>query len=217
VDPAVHLWNTTLLDNLLYGANPDEAPAVGAVVENASLIDVLRRLPEGLQSPLGEGGGLLSGGQGQRVRLGRALVRADARLVLLDEPFRGLDREQRRTLLRRARPVWRDATLLCVTHDVGETSEFERVLVVESGRVVEDGCPTDLSADPRSRYRALLDAETEVRTGLWESAGWRRLRLEEGRLSEAAPAAAHQTPGPCAACRRTRPSRAACQHERVPN
>src|SRR5262249_61727112 len=102
VDPAVHLWNTTLLDNLLYGTNPDEAPAVGAVVEDASLIDVLRRLPEGLQTPLGEGGGLLSGGQGQRVRLGRALVRADARLVLLDEPFRGLDREQRRALLRRA-------------------------------------------------------------------------------------------------------------------
>jgi ATP-binding cassette subfamily B protein len=214
VDPAVHLWNTTLLDNLLYGANPDEAPAVGAVVENADLIDVLRRLPEGLQTPLGEGGGLLSGGQGQRVRVGRALVRADARLVLLDEPFRGLDREQRRALLRRARQVWRGATLLCVTHDVGETSEFERVLVVESGRVVEDGRPADLSASPHSRYRALREAEAEVRTGLWESAGWRRLRLEEGRLSEASPAPAA---GPCAACRRDRPGRAASRHERVPN
>src|SRR5262249_51537421 len=202
VDPAVHLWNTTLLDNLLYGTNPDEAPAVGAVVENANLIDVLRRLPEGLQTPLGEGGGLLSGGQGQRVRLGRALVRADARLVLLDEPFRGLDREQRRALLRRARQVWRGATLLCVTHDVGETEEFERVVVVESGRIVEDGCPADLSANPQSRYRALLEAEAEVRTGLWESAGWRRLRLEDGRLSEASPA---PTAVPCAACRRDRP------------
>jgi ATP-binding cassette subfamily B protein len=214
VDPAVHLWNTTLLDNLLYGANPDEAPAVGAVVENANLIDVLRRLPEGLQTPLGQGGGLLSGGQGQRVRLGRALVRADARLVLLDEPFRGLDREQRRALLRRALQVWRGATLLCVTHDVGETGEFERVLVVESGRVVEDGCPAELSANPQSRYRALLEAEAEVRSGLWESAGWRRLRLEDGWLSEASPA---PPAGPCAACRRDRPGRAACRHERIPN
>jgi ATP-binding cassette subfamily B protein len=214
VGPDVHLWNTTLLDNLLYGASPDEAPAVGAVVDNANLIDVLRRLPEGLQTPLGEGGGLLSGGQGQRVRLGRALVRADARLVVLDEPFRGLDREQRRALLSRARQVWRGATLLCVTHDVGETLEFERALVVESGRVVEDGCPADLSASPQSRYRALLEAESEVRTGLWESAGWRRLRLEEGRLSEAAPA---PTAGPCAACRRDRPGRAACRHELTPS
>jgi ATP-binding cassette subfamily B protein len=214
VDPAVHLWRTTLLDNLLYGVRGDEAPAVGAVVESAGLIDVLRRFPEGLQTPLGEGGGLLSGGQGQRVRLGRALLRPDARLVLLDESFRGLDREQRRALLRRARAVWRGATLLCVTHDVGETEEFDRVLVVESGRVVEDGCPADLRSKAQSRYRALLEAEGEVRTGLWGSAAWRRLRLEDGRLSEASPAT---RAGPCAVCRRNRPGLAACRHEQIPS
>src|SRR5262249_6050227 len=107
VDPAVQLWNATLIDTLLYGPSPDAAPPLGAVVEGAALTEVLQRLPEGLQARLGESGGLLSGGQGQRVRLGRALVRSDARLVLLDEPFRGLDREQRRALLRRAREVWR--------------------------------------------------------------------------------------------------------------
>jgi ATP-binding cassette subfamily B protein len=199
VDPSVQLWNASLLYNLLYGADPDEAPALGSVVEDASLTDVLRRLPEGLQTPLGEGGGLLSGGQGQRVRLGRALVRSDARLVLLDEPFRGLDREQRRGLLRRARQVWRDSTLLCVTHDVGETREFERVLVIESGRVVEDGCPADLMANPGSRYRELLEAETQVRTGLWASSSWRRLRLEDGHLNEAPPTPRTEA---CTGCRR---------------
>ena len=76
VDPAVQLWNTSLLDNLLYGTDPDAVPALTDVLEDAALTDVLQRLPEGLQATLGEGGGLLSGGQGQRVRLGRALVRA---------------------------------------------------------------------------------------------------------------------------------------------
>jgi ABC-type proline/glycine betaine transport system ATPase subunit len=74
---------------------------------------------------------------------------------------------------------------LCITHDVGETQGFGRVLVVEGGQIVEDGVPADLVAQPGSRYRALLEAEREVREGLWSSDVWRRLRLEEGRLVEA--------------------------------
>jgi ABC-type dipeptide/oligopeptide/nickel transport system ATPase component len=77
------------------------------------------------------------------------------------------------------------ATVLYITHDVGETRGFDRVLVVEPGRIVEDGTPADLAARPGSRYRALLEAEREVREGLWSSGIWRRLRLEEGRLVEA--------------------------------
>ena len=69
-------------------------------------------------------------------------------------------------------------------HDVSETREFERVLVVEAGQIVEDGVPADLAARPGSRYRALLEAEREVREGLWSSGVWRRLRLEGGQLLE---------------------------------
>ena len=99
VDPAVQLWNRSLLDNLRYGASRRLAAAGEAVIEAvrlANLAAVLRKLPQGLQTPLGEGGGLVSGGEGQRVRLARGLLRPGVRLVILDEPFRGLDREQRR-------------------------------------------------------------------------------------------------------------------------
>jgi ATP-binding cassette subfamily B protein len=102
--------------------------------------------------------------------------------VILDEPFRGLAREQRVELLRRVRAAWPAATLLCVTHDVNETRQFPRVLVLEGGRVAEDGPPERLLADPASRYAALLRAEEEAGAGLWGSAAWRRLRLEGGRL-----------------------------------
>ncbi len=186
VDPAVQLWNDALAANLLYATSPADVAALGTVLGAADLHDVLRGLPDGLQTPLGEGGGLLSGGQGQRVRLGRALARPGARLVLLDEPFRGLDRAQRQALLHRARQVWRAATLLCVTHDVASTRDFERVLVLDGGRVVEDGCPADLAARPASRYRALLDAE-EVCAGLWSGGPWRRLSMQEGHLREGRP------------------------------
>ncbi len=126
VDPAVQLWNRSLLENLLYGATDDGADGLGEAVTDVDLAGTMERLPAGLQTPLGEGGGLLSGGEGQRVRLARGLLRATARLVILDEPFRGLDRAQRHELLRRARLRWTHATLLCVTHDIGETLDFPR-------------------------------------------------------------------------------------------
>jgi ATP-binding cassette subfamily B protein len=179
----VHLWNRSFADNLTYGS-PDSQSRLGLAIDGAGLRSVLEALPDGLQTRLGEGGALLSGGQGQRVRAGRALLRSGVRLVILDEPFRGLDREQRRTLLARAREFWEDATLVCITHDVGETRLFSRVVVLDKGRIVEDGDPSDLAARPQSRYRALLDAERSVTQDLWADGMWRHLRLSDGVVSE---------------------------------
>jgi ATP-binding cassette subfamily B protein len=184
VDPAIQLWNRALLDNLCYGGAGAPASLVALALAQADLRGVLDRLPDGLQTPLGEGGGLVSGGEGQRVRFGRALARRGVRLVILDEPFRGLDREQRRVLLQRARQVWSTATVLCITHDVGVTQVFDRVLVMEDGRIIEDGTPASLKVCPETRYRALLDAEAIAHEGLWSSGLWRRLRLVEGRVHE---------------------------------
>ena len=182
IDPAVQLWNRSLFFNLRYG-NPDAVPTAN-LLEQSELRQLLETLPDGLQTELGESGGLVSGGEGQRVRLGRALMRYGVRLALLDEPFRGLDRHQRRELLSRARRHWENTTLLCVTHDVGETLGFSRALVIENGRIVEDGNPAHLARQVNSRYRALLEAEESVREGSWSSGHWRHLRLEDGRLIE---------------------------------
>lgn len=186
VDPAVQIWNRSLLDNLRYGNDMADADLMNAAIDRADLFGVLERLPDGLQTALGEGGGLVSGGEGQRVRLGRAMLRANARLVILDEPFRGLDREQRRNLLARARQYWSQATLIFISHDVGDTQTFERVLVIEDGKISEDDSPPQLLQRP-SRYQSLLEAEKEVREGLWASTEWRRLWLEQGDLREQDP------------------------------
>ena len=110
------------------------------------------------------------------------MFRPDARLVILDEPFRGLDRAQRRELLAHARSLWQHATLLCITHDLVETKSFDHVLVIEGGRIVEADVPVDLLEKPGSRYGAMLEADTALRQELWSSGIWRRLRLERGRL-----------------------------------
>jgi ABC-type bacteriocin/lantibiotic exporter with double-glycine peptidase domain len=182
IDPAVQLWNRSLFFNLCYG-NPEAVPSA-TLLEQSELRQLLEKLPDGLQTELGESGGLVSGGEGQRVRFGRALLKRGVRLALLDEPFRGLDRHQRRDLLARARDHWAGITLLCVTHDVGETMGFPRALVVENGRIVEEGNPAELARRANSRYRALLEAEESVREGSWASGQWRHLRLDDGRLVE---------------------------------
>ena len=106
------------------------------------------------------------------------------RLVLLDEPFRGLDRARRHALLAEARDWWRASTLLAVTHDVEETLAFPRVLVVEDGRIVEDAAPADLMARP-SRYRSLVESERTLAAELWQDTAWRRIALRSGRAHEA--------------------------------
>ncbi|HET9627327.1 MAG TPA: ATP-binding cassette domain-containing protein [Kofleriaceae bacterium] len=183
VDPAISIWNQSLLDNLRYGNEATGGWALEAALRGAEMLDILEALPEGLQTSLGEGGGLVSGGQGQRVRLARAMLRQRARLAILDEPFRGLDRDRRGRLLAEARRLWRGVTLMCVTHDVAQTREFDRVLVVENGRIVENGAPADLLAK-ESRYAELLQADLDNHKLIWRGGTWRHWWLANGKLEE---------------------------------
>ena len=187
VDPAIQLWNQPLLANLRYGSRGEADTRIGGAIDTALLRGLLEKLPQGLQTPLGESGALVSGGEGQRVRLARALLRPNARLVILDEPFRGLDRTQRRQLTRRARRWWRQATLFYISHDLAETRHFDRVLVIEGGKVTESGRPGELAADPESRYAVLLAAEESVRRELAKGAEWRRWRIGDGGVTEGLP------------------------------
>jgi ATP-binding cassette subfamily B protein len=187
VDPAVQLWNASLLDNLLYASpdRPETLDALPAALRAAGLDERLPQLDAGLQTLLGEGGARLSGGEGQRVRLARALLQPGVRLVLLDEPFRGLARAQREAALQAARRHWAGCTLVCATHDVDATLGFDRVLVLDGGRLVQTGRPAELTHAP-GPYRDALAAEARLRREAWGDAGWRCLWLEQGRLVEAA-------------------------------
>jgi ATP-binding cassette subfamily B protein len=111
-------------------------------------------------------------------------LRPEVRLAILDEPFRGLHRSGRRELLKAARRLWSGATVVVVTHDLSETLDFDRVVVVEGGRIVEQGEPQALLDRPDGAYRRLLDAEKQQRQELWGSDRWRVLHLADGRLRE---------------------------------
>ena len=185
VDPGVQIWNRSLLENLEYGisgTNGNQEQAYDRAMEQAELLEIIAKLPQGVHTRLGESGGLVSGGEGQRVRLGRGMMNPRARLVILDEPFRGLDRYQRQALISRARSLWRDVTLLCVTHDVQETRRFDRVLIMEHGQILEEGAPEALAANPESCYNGLLNAEEALHRELWGGEFWRSWRMQNGRV-----------------------------------
>lgn len=130
---------------------------------------------------------MLSGGEGQLVRLARAWLRPEVRLVLLDEPFHGLDRPQRDHLLSAFRQECRHLTFLCVLHDLEATRQFDRVLVLDHGEVVEDGTPSELLRTAGSRYQNMLEAEKHLRQTLWSSQRWQQARIQEGQWVESFP------------------------------
>ncbi len=200
VDPTTQLWNRSLARNVMYGAEMKSATDIGEIMDPTDLTSVLERLPNGFQTKLGESGCLLSGGEGQRVRFARAAFHKQSRLAILDEPFRGLDRGTRRRLMNEARKFWQDATLLCVTHDVSETSQFDRVMVIEDGEMIEFGEPQTLMQQADSRYRELLIAERHADIQLWQGQSWSHYSLQGGRLrskeSEASIVSASLSEGP---------------------
>ncbi len=182
VDPSVQLRNESLNENIVYGSNQNTVNR--GCITAAGLQKIIAGLPDGAAGRLGEGGGLVSGGEGQRVRLARALQRNNVRLAILDEPFRGLDRESRQELLVTARKAWSKATLLYISHDLSESLQFDRVLVVEDGQIREDGQPDILSKDSTSRYHALLQAETRVQDTFLSGVPWRYLHFSHGQIQE---------------------------------
>jgi ABC-type bacteriocin/lantibiotic exporter with double-glycine peptidase domain len=182
VDPAIQLFNATMEENIRYASGDDDVARLPFALSEADLYEVLQRIPDS-QMPLGEGGGMLSGGEGQRVRLARALMQSAPRLVILDEAFRGMDRALRDELLRRCRRLWSEATFLVITHDVDETLDCDRVLLLQSGRVIEYDTPAALMAAKDSFYNRMREANRETREELWESDVWRRLELRNGRLT----------------------------------
>lgn len=183
VDPSIQIWNRSMVDNIKYGSIDSDSDLEN-ILKQADIIDILNNLPDGETTLLGESGGLVSGGEGQRVRLARAMYRSGARLVILDEPFRGLDRMTREKLLNRARKFWKKTTLLFISHDISETISFTRVLVVEDGQIVEDDNPLNLINKQNSRYYQLYRYDQLNKNDLWKQSQWKKLTLDKGRLKE---------------------------------
>jgi len=145
------LFNFSLRDNLTMMR--DVAPALlERAYEIACLDDVIARLPEGLDTVVGERGCTLSGGERQRVGIARALCR-NAPILLLDEATSALDSATEQRVMEGLMEEHNDArTVLIIAHRISTLKEADRIIVFDQGCLVEQGQFEDLAEDPESRF-----------------------------------------------------------------
>jgi len=139
------LFNTSLAENIRYG-NPDaDDAAVAAAVRAAHLEDFVARLPDGLQTTVGERGLKLSGGEKQRVGIARAVIK-DAPIIVFDEATSSLDSRSERAVLQAFADMARRHTTLVIAHRLSTIIDADRIVVLHEGRAVEEGTHHELLA-----------------------------------------------------------------------
>ncbi len=142
----VVIFGANALENIRYGNPLATDEAVLAAARAAHAHEFIARLPEGYQTFLGERGVRLSGGQRQRIAIARAILR-DAPLLLLDEATSALDTESELAVQRAIESAARNRTTLVIAHRLSTVKNADRVIVLDTGRVVESGEPARLLAD----------------------------------------------------------------------
>ena len=139
------LFAASARDNLRYGQWDASDTAIWAAAERANAAGFLRELPEGLETYLGEGGARLSGGQRQRLAIARALLR-DSPILLLDEATSALDAESEKLVQDALERLMVGRTTIVIAHRLATVRSADRIIVMDQGRIVEEGDHATLSA-----------------------------------------------------------------------
>jgi ATP-binding cassette, subfamily B, bacterial len=138
------LFAASARDNLRYGNWTADDAAIWATAEQANAAEFLRTLPQGLDTYLGEGGARLSGGQRQRIAIARALLR-DAPILLLDEATSALDAESEKLVQDALEKLMQGRTTIVIAHRLATVRSADRIIVMDNGKIVEEGKHSDLS------------------------------------------------------------------------
>ena len=146
VGQQVMLFDGSIAANVAYG-EMQEAPAgdIEQAIRNANAMEFVERLPQGVDSAVGERGGRLSGGQRQRLAIARAMLK-DAPILILDEATAALDNESERLVQEALDQLMPDRTTLVIAHRLSTIEHADQVLVLDDGRLVEQGTHVELIA-----------------------------------------------------------------------
>ena len=161
------LFQGSIADNLRIG-KPDASDAeLREAAREAGVDEIAARLPQGLDTPVGEGGARLSGGERQRIAIARALLK-DAPILLIDEATAALDAENQAAVAGALARLRGKRTLIVIAHQLSTIAAADQVAVLADGEVVEQGTPAQLRA-LGGRYARFL-AQRQAAKG-WRIAG----------------------------------------------
>ena len=134
----VYLFNDTIENNIKFG-NPEAThDEVVEACKKACCHDFITNLSDGYNTIVGEGGSTLSGGEKQRISIARAILK-DAPIVILDEATSSLDAENENMLVEAVKELTKNKTLISIAHRLSTVQEADRIIVLDKGRVVQQG------------------------------------------------------------------------------
>jgi ATP-binding cassette subfamily B protein len=146
VPQEVVIFASSARDNLRYGNWTASEDEIWEAARDANAETFLRALPDGLDTFMGEGGARLSGGQRQRIAIARALLRRDAPLLLLDEATSALDAESEAAVHDALERLMAERTTIVIAHRLATVRAADRIVVMDHGRIVEQGTHASLAA-----------------------------------------------------------------------
>jgi ATP-binding cassette subfamily B protein len=151
------LFHRSIMENVRYGRPDASDDEVLAAAGAAHCLGFIQAMPEGFATLVGERGVKLSGGQRQRIAIARAFLK-NAPILLLDEATSALDIESEEAIREALDRLMRGRTVIAIAHRLSTLRGFDRILVLQAGRIVEDG-PPDLLMEHAGAYRHLIDRE----------------------------------------------------------
>lgn len=145
VTQQVTLFNDTLAANIAYGIENPDPKAIEAAAKAAYVMDFVDKLPDGLNTLVGDNGVLLSGGQRQRLAIARAIMK-NAPILILDEATSALDTESERYIQQALEKVMQGRTTFVIAHRLSTIERADRILVIDQGKIIEQGKHQELLA-----------------------------------------------------------------------
>ena len=155
------IFSGTIMENIRYGRPEATDAEVFSAAHAARCNDFVSRLPQGMGTVVGDRGTKLSGGQRQRIAIARAFLK-DAPLLLLDEATSALDSESEDAIRDALARLMRGRTVIAIAHRLSTVRNFDRIVVLQNGRIVEEGPPGQLMRR-RGPYRDLLRRQMIVK------------------------------------------------------
>ena len=157
----VYLFNDTIANNIRFGRPEVSMDKVIEAAKSACCHEFIMSLPNGYDTIIGEGGSSLSGGEKQRISIARAMLK-DAPIIILDEATANVDPENEQSLVQAIQELTRNKTIIMIAHRLKTVRHADRILVLDHGRIVQDGTHESLMQEEGIYQRFIQERSQAV-------------------------------------------------------